>query len=295
MIGSRLALLALLGLTACAGRIPVFESAYDHAADVAAAAGFAPTADRAGGFVTRGFANGRTGALITIYLEGDGQAYVQGQPRRRDPSPKDPNALRLAILDPYAGPKAYLARPCQYPFPGDPPCAPNFWLTSRFSEPVVAAVDAAVTAAKRRAQAERIRLVGYSGGGAVALLVAARRDDVERVVTVAGTLDHAAWTEAHGYWPLDGRPSFSGDPPGPPSLNPPAFVDRLGPIRQVHFVGGDDAEILPAVAASFMRRKPADARWLMEILPGVDHGDSRHPDDWAERWPSLAIAAGLAR
>jgi hypothetical protein len=38
----------------------------------------------------------------------------------------------------------------------------------------------------------------------VASLVAARRHDVVRLVTVAGNLDHLAWTTLHGVSPLTG-------------------------------------------------------------------------------------------
>jgi esterase/lipase len=53
-------------------------------------------------------------------------------------------------------------------------------------------MDAAVTALKRASGASRLRLVGYSGGGVMAMLLAARRDDVAQVVTIAAPLRLAA-------------------------------------------------------------------------------------------------------
>ncbi|GAB2181920.1 hypothetical protein DLREEDagrD3_21430 [Denitratisoma sp. agr-D3] len=43
--------------------------------------------------------------------------------------------------------------------------------------------------------ARRLTLVGYSGGAAA--LLAARCSDVVRLVTIAGNLDHRAWTRYH--------------------------------------------------------------------------------------------------
>jgi len=48
----------------------------------------------------------------------------------------------------------------------------------------------------------QIQLIGYSGGGATAALIAARRDDISRLITVAGNLDHDKWTQLHTITPL---------------------------------------------------------------------------------------------
>ncbi len=45
-------------------------------------------------------------------------------------------------------------------------------------------------------------LVGYSGGGALALLIADRAPAVRAVVTLAANLDLDAWTAHHRYQPL---------------------------------------------------------------------------------------------
>jgi len=225
---------------------------------------------------------GGGGAAWNPDREGAGQPSRTGRPVGRSPSPKDPNALRRAIADPGAGPVAYLARPCHFPQAGDPPCDPSLWTTARYSERILAAVDVAVDAAKRRAGADRLRLVGYSGGGAVALLLAAQRNDVARVVTAAGVLDHRAWTQA-----------FPGFTPLAQSLNPPRFASALADTTQRHFAGAEDEVVPPLVAEAYMRRRPAGADWRLTILPGVDHGGG-YPDDWAKAWPRLAAQAGLA-
>ena len=61
-----------------------------------------------------------------------------------------------------------------------------------------------VDALKRDAGAAKVILVGYSGGGAIAVLLAARRLDVAGVITVSADLDLAYWTQRDGLAPLSG-------------------------------------------------------------------------------------------
>ena len=49
----------------------------------------------------------------------------------------------------------------------------------------------------KKYQAGKIELVGYSGGGAVALLLAVRRHDIVSVRTVAGNLNPEAVNQYH--------------------------------------------------------------------------------------------------
>jgi pimeloyl-ACP methyl ester carboxylesterase len=116
-------------------------------------------------------------------------------------------------------------------------------------------------------------LFGYSGGGALAVLVAAKRNDVIRVVTIAGNLDHAAWTRAHGDAPLTG------------SLNPAEAADRISRIRQIHFIGRDDEIVPPAIAASYLGRVADRSNISVIEVPGADHTCC-----WAEKWPALLRA-----
>ena len=96
----------------------------------------------------------------------------------RDPTPVNPLALQLALRDP-SGAAVYLARPCQFvAAPDKRECARAYWTEQRFSPAVIAASLEAISQLKQRYGAQRLVLVGYSGGGAVASLVAAQRGDV---------------------------------------------------------------------------------------------------------------------
>lgn len=178
------------------------------------------------------------GDLLTVVIEGDGNAHdSRGQPSA-DPTPKDPLGFRIAQAWP-EGPVAWLARPCQYV--KDPVCTPADWTTARYSESAVAASNLAIDDLKRRSGATRLRLVGWSGGGTMAALLAARRSDVAVLVTLAAPLDLAAWAQWHGASPLTG------------SLDP-ADLSLPPDIVQLHVLGRFDQVVPPALGEAPARR-----------------------------------------
>jgi len=188
-----------------------------------------------------------------------------------DPTPTDPIALRLALADPGPAAVAWLARPCQYTLPDHGRnCAAAFWTARRYAPEILDSMATAIAALKARAAARRLVLVGYSGGGNIALLLAARRSDVAAVVTVAANPDLAYWTARDALSPLTG------------SLDPAQAAAALGDIPQLHLTGGQDRTTGTDVVRSYMRRLPpgADAR-LVEIA------DFTHDCCWARDWPAL--------
>lgn len=202
---------------------------------------------------------------LTVYIEGDGAPWQGGRPPR-DPTPVDPLALRLAQSD--AGKAvAYLGRPCQY-LDADSrrSCSPALWTNERFSETALIMISRAIDQLQRRSGATRINLVGYSGGGVVATLLAARRRDVACLVTLAAPLDVAAWVAHHRVSPLDS------------SLDPADFAERLVPVKQSHF-GGERDTVVPLAT---VRRYLDQAHAHLSIVPGY-----RHDCCWAENWREL--------
>ena len=112
--------------------------------------------------------------------------------------------MQLAIQE-KAGATLYLGRPRQYVSAQESRnCEPRYWSDHRFAPEVIDAVSEAIDQTKHRAHAGRIVLVGYSGSGAVAALVALRRPDVAALVTVAAPIDHEAWNCWHDASPLTG-------------------------------------------------------------------------------------------
>ncbi len=199
---------------------------------------------------------------LSVYIEGDGLAWLSPTTPARDPSPSDPTALRLALAQP-EGQAAYLARPCQYRLSSQPNCQTPLWTGARFSEAVITASDQALDQLKQHYGAEQLILIGYSGGAAVAALLAMRRDDVALLVSVAGNLDHRRWTAHHRITPLHG------------SLNPADDPDALAALPQRHLVGARDSVIPPT---------------LFQHLPNETvhiEGPFDHHCCWAEHWPRL--------
>ncbi|MBP0600664.1 alpha/beta hydrolase [Herbaspirillum sp. LeCh32-8] len=209
-------------------------------------------------------------ASLSIYIEGDGLAWLDASTPSFDPTPLNPLALRLALRDPSTA-VAYLARPCQYTREEERRnCSVRYWTSDRFSKEVIDAADLAVGQLKARAGATNIRLIGYSGGAAVAALVAAHRKDVSMLVSVAGNLDTAEWTRRQRISPLSG------------SLNPADFSPALQAIAQQHYVGGDDDNIDASIARSYAARFQAPQP-SVTVIPRFTHLCC-----WEDIWPELS-------
>lgn len=212
---------------------------------------------------------------LTIYIESDGAPWPFRDAPPADPTPLKRSVLAMADADPSAL-VAYLGRPCQYLELHElERCDPMYWTLGRFSPDAIAATARGVEALKRAAGATSLALVGYSGGGAMAALVASARSDVGCLVTLAAPLDTDAWTDAIGVSRLAA------------SRNPLEVAPRLAGLAQSHFRGRDDRLVPPATSARFLARVPA-AR--VTDLDGVDHTCC-----WQDAWPRLRESTCLAR
>lgn len=134
---------------------------------------------------------------LRVYLEGDGRAWITATQPSLDPTPRDLLLARLALSDPR--PSVYLARPCQ--FVQSPGCTPQYWTHARFAQEIVDSLSEALDQLQRQHGNRDFELIGYSGGGALALLLAAARDDIAQVQTLAGVdHHHAGWLERWRHW-----------------------------------------------------------------------------------------------
>jgi pimeloyl-ACP methyl ester carboxylesterase len=127
---------------------------------------------------------------------------------------------------------------------------------NRFSPRVVESLISALANATGRTEDDRLELFGHSGGGTLAVLLARRIEGVDRVVTLAGNLDHRAWSKMHGYSPLE------------QSLNPTDEGPLPRGIVQLHLVGELDRNIPPELVE---RAAPHLGDSKVQILPGVTH------------------------
>jgi pimeloyl-ACP methyl ester carboxylesterase len=206
----------------------------------------------------------RAGDEMHVYLEGDGTPYIARALIAGDPTPRAPLALELMLEDP--GPTLYLGRPCYLGLAHDPPCEPAYWTLKRFSPEVVQSLAAALMHELEGTPRRHVTLIGHSGGGALALLVADRVPAVDRVVTIAGNLDVAGWTRLHDYTPLRG------------SLDPMTGGLHRTDLTLVHFAGGADRN----VPESLVRAAASRLGGTVVVIPGFDHGCC-----WTEIWPQI--------
>ncbi len=202
---------------------------------------------------------------LHVYIEGDGCAFsATGRPTK-DPTPIDPLALTLASLDPHPN-VLYLARPYQYlPICDSLENCQKYWTTHRYSDEVVRAADAAISEVAFNAKIKEVKLIGFSGGGTIAALLAARRSDITLLATIAGYLDS------------------TGNPNLPGSLNPTDFARKLNKIEQVHFIGAEDDNVPPNIAESY-QQKTGVAKEKFFIIE-----NTYHHRGWEKRWPQLLM------
>jgi len=267
------ALLISALITGCAGSTQV---RHDQGPAMARERGWSWQFLRAGVFDLATAQSQPRGAVksLSIYLEGDGMAYATATKPAMDPTPSDPVALRMALADP-SGAVAWIGRPCQYSLTAEGGdhgrgCDPSYWTNARYAPIVVASLNQAIDQLKARYGAQQIVLYGYSGGGALAVLVGAGRSDVDHIVTAAANLDLAAWTESHGLTPLSG------------SLDPARDGGGAARIPQVHFTGALDDKVGTSVARSYVRRLPPQAPVQVIEIAGFSHACC-----WAVQWPEL--------
>ncbi|MDE1181862.1 alpha/beta hydrolase [Paraburkholderia sp.] len=206
---------------------------------------------------------------VDIYIEGDGLAWVTRTQPSLDPTPRDALGLTLAAADP-APNVVYLARPCQFtPMAMNPRCGTPYWTGKRYAPEVVAAMNVAIDRIAARVPSQQIAITGYSGGGALAVLVAARRRDVLSIRTVAGNLDDEYVNRLHHVSAM------------PDSENAIDHARDVADIPQLHFSGADDTVVPPAVAHRFAAATGGQCARAITV-PGLTHYS-----DWSGRWPEL--------
>lgn len=250
-------------LTGCAGDPAL------HADKMAQTAGLQRETVQAPPFILAAWVRiTRADLPLHIYIEGDGRAWRNRYQPAEDPTPRKAIGLSLAIAD--SAPNVlYLARPCQFiPMAQNPRCRTVYWTSKRFAPEVITAIDTAISHYVARTPGQQIVLTGYSGGAAVAALVAARRSDVALLLTVAGNLDHNAVNRLHQVSPM------------PDSLNPMDEAARIAAIPQRHFSGAEDSVVPPSIGHDFAAAVGKCASWRMVAHMG-------HESDWSGLWPQL--------
>ena len=205
-----------------------------------------------------------------IYIEGDGRLMVSRHRFSTDPTPKHPLAFQLALQD-TKGHVLYLGRPCQYLDQMTlKNCPSKYWFNARYADQVVEGLNQSLNQflKQQNIQPQKIGLVGFSGGATISLLLAARRTDIDWVMTIAGNLDLNEWVKFHHSVPLIG------------SLSALDVALKLKNIPQRHFWGTKDKIISKATIENYISRV-GHPEWF-RVIDGYQHQCC-----WVEHWQDL--------
>lgn len=197
-----------------------------------------------------------------IYIEGDGYAFNSAGRPSSNPTPHSYLVREMAFGD-YHDNVIYIARPCQ--FVQNEICSQRHWSTARFAPEVINATSEVI---ENIVGNNEVTLIGYSGGAQVAGLVATNKPQIKtkKLITVAGNLDHLAWTQYHNLPPLN------------ESMNLEAYKSEYLKIPQIHFVGEKDEVIPPNLTRDFIQD-----RHKIISLPNNTHSQgwkNFHPQIW---------------
>lgn len=205
-----------------------------------------------------------------IYIEGDGNAWLSRYKPSKDPTPKNPMALRLAIQDEREN-IIYLSRPCQFMVTKQSHhCQEKYWTSHRYAKEVVDAYDEILDKIKSAYHVKQFELIGFSGGGLIAALIAAQRSDISLLTTIAANLDHAMWTAHHKVSPLTG------------SMELYPFIAELAYVKQIHLFGSKDVIVPFSVNKTLIERLADKADFYFFVYPDFDHFCC-----WSKDWAAI--------
>jgi pimeloyl-ACP methyl ester carboxylesterase len=202
--------------------------------------------------------------VLHVYLDGDGTPWEHESWPSDDPTSRNPLILSLMAQD--QTPSILLGRPCYHGLNTTTFCNDSLWTSKRYAQEIVDSMVSALNSWLQKQSVKKVVLIGYSGGGALAVLMADKIPAVQTVVTFAANLDVEAWSKAQGYPTLN------------ESLNPITQKKLPSRIKQLHLAGAED-DIVPAeVVKSYADQQHA----AYHVFPDFDHQCC-----WEEAWPTI--------
>ena len=197
-----------------------------------------------------------------IYIEGDGHPFFNNRYINADPTSTRGLMLKLMQLD--SAKTALVGRPCYHSRKSDECKNSQWWTSHRYGTKVITSMAAAIE--NLNTERRPIILIGYSGGGALASLLATKVKKVQQVLTINANLDIDAWTNTHAYTPLTG------------SLNPIEHISQTIHIPQLHLIGKGDRNI------PYESWAPKLSSYGADILI---YDDIDHKCCWEAIWPDI--------
>lgn len=211
------------------------------------------------------------GGVANLYIEGDGIGGKHSVAQSADFTPVNPVALHMASKD-NAKNLIYLARPCQYNGTIEYPhtCKNSEWQEDRFSQDVIESYNIALNEISRRYGITGFNLIGYSGGAAIATMVASTRHDILSIRTVAGILDNESYAQTASEFPISKTQTAA------------QYAGELTKIPQYHFVGGQDKTVSPSGLSVYLSASPP-TNCIQTLLVQ----EAEHEAGWVDKWPEL--------
>ncbi len=200
-----------------------------------------------------------------VYIGGDGTPWLHHRMVAFNPTPKHLLTLDLMRFDNASS--LYLGRPCYHGQHNAKACTPLYWTHWRYSSTVVNSMVSALLHLLASTPNCKITLIGYSGGGTLAMLMASKLPAIHRVITISGNLNVAAWTRYHHYSQLDG------------SLDPATEAVLPAKIIQIHLLGDNDSNIPAEIVLPSLMRQPEP--FILQF-PNIDHDCC-----WTNIWPEI--------
>ena len=200
-----------------------------------------------------------------FYIEGDGNAFKNKRPTL-NPTPHGLMMIKLAASDPRAN-IIYIARPCQYtPISLNYACNDHtYWTSKRLSNEAIDVINMVIDQVN---DGKGFHLIGFSGGGGIAVLIAARNPNVIDIITISGNLDTEGFTAYHSVSPMQ------------KSLNPIDYAKKLNHIPQLHLSGSQDKIIPPFIAKHFV--KASNSRCVKQKIYNAQHNKG-----WEKLWHQI--------
>jgi hypothetical protein len=202
-----------------------------------------------------------------IYIEGDGLAFLNRYTISDNPTPSKIMMFKLASIDKRLN-VIYLARPCQYTSIAlNPKCSNSkYWSSDRFSEESVSAMNQAII---KLSHNKPTNLIGFSGGGAIAVLAAERNPKVSTIITVAGNLDHVAFNNHHRVSAMHN------------SINPIEHAAKVKHIPQLHLAGSKDDRVPASISEKYVSHSSSSCV-KGEVIKGASHDSG-----WDKVWLNI--------
>lgn len=168
-----------------------------------------------------------------------------------------------------------MARPCQYlTEQARSTCPASWWTQARYGEAVKTQMHSLLDHLLAQSGAQQLELIGHSGGGTLAVLLAAERKDVACLVTLASPLDLQAWTAHHRVAPLH------------LSKDPALLPEGLLTVPAAYFFGERDTVVPLSTLGRFASKASPEQ---VVVMPHFGH-----THEWAEQGQWLKKVACLA-